>query len=135
MASVLFVCHQNAGRSQMSEALFSRTASGRLEARSAGTRPAARLHPNVVGAMREVGIDLSSRQPRRLTCDLTEWADVIVTMGCGDECPYVPGKKFIDWNLTDPADKTSAEVRAIRDEIAARVNDLVAQLDARALAS
>jgi arsenate reductase len=89
----------------------------------------------VVEAMREVGIDLSQQHPQALTSDGIEWADVVVTMGCGDECPYIPGKKYLDWNLTDPAGRTLAEVRAIRDEINARVAELIAQLEARSLAS
>src|SRR5919198_1449778 len=101
MARVLFVCRQNAGRSQMSETLFSRAADGRHEARSAGTTPGDRVHPEVVTAMREVGIDLSDRKPQPLTDELARWPDVVVTMGCGDECPYVPGKRYLDWDLPD----------------------------------
>src|SRR5687767_8743351 len=92
MANVLFVCLHNAGRSQMSEALFSRATAGRHEARSAGTTPGERVHPEVVEAMQELGIDLSGRVPRKLECEDSVWADVVVTMGCGDECPYIPGK-------------------------------------------
>jgi arsenate reductase (thioredoxin) len=129
VANVLFVCTQNAGRSQISQALFERIAQGHHEARSAGTRPADHVHPPVVEAMREEGIDLSSRTPRTLTDDLSEWADVVVTMGCGEECPYIPGKRYLDWELTDPAGKTLAEVRAIRDHIKRRVTDLLLELD------
>lgn len=130
MAAVLFVCRQNAGRSQMSEALFAKVVNGRHEARSAGTEPAERIHPEVVEVMREVDVDLSGRRPHPLTEPVTEWADVIVTMGCGDACPYVPGKQYVDWDLSDPAGKPLAEVRLIRDEIASRVAALAAQLDA-----
>ncbi len=99
MARVLFVCLHNAGRSQMSRALFEREARAAHEARSAGTTPGERVHPEVVEAMRELGIDLSGRIPQKLSDDLAQWADVVVTMGCGDECPYIPGKRYIDWDL------------------------------------
>ena len=131
MSRVLFVCKQNAGRSQMSHALFQRAAQGRHESRSAGTRPAEQVHPVVADAMREVAIDIAGNRPQKLTDDLGQWADVVVTMGCGDECPYIPGKQYIDWDLTDPADRSLADVRAIRDDIQARVIDLVRDLDAR----
>src|ERR1039457_3363643 len=100
---VLFVCLHNAGRSQMSQALFERAADGRHEARSAGTTPGDRVHPAVVAAMDELGLDLSGRTPQLLTRELAEWADVVVTMGCGDECPFVPGVRYVDWELPDPA--------------------------------
>jgi arsenate reductase (thioredoxin) len=128
MATVLFVCRQNAGRSQMSQALFERAAEGRDRALSAGTTPAARVHPEVVEAMRELGIDLSDRTPQRLTPQLAAQADVVVTMGCGDECPFLPGKRYIDWDLTDPAGRPPDEVRSIRDEIDRRVRALVDDL-------
>jgi len=131
MANLLFVCKQNAGRSQMSEALFEGAANGRHQSRSAGTRPAEHVHPVVADAMLEVGIDIAANQPQKLTDDLAQWADVVVTMGCGGECPYIPGKRYIDWDLTDPADKSLAEVRAIRDDIGRRVADLLVELDAR----
>jgi arsenate reductase len=115
----------------MSNALFQRAAQARHDSRSAGTRPAEQVHPVVADAMREVGIDISGNRPQELTDDLGQWADVVVTMGCGDECPYIPGKRYLDWDLTDPADKSLAEVRAIRDDIRARVTDLVLELDAR----
>ena len=134
MARVLFVCQQNAGRSQMSQALFERATNGRHQARSAGTRPAEHVHPVVVDVMRERGIDLSLRRPQKLTDDLGQWADVVVTMGCGDECPYIPGKKYIDWDLTDPDGKSVAEVRAIRNDINARVRQLASDLDGGSLA-
>lgn len=128
MARVLFVCLHNAGRSQMSEALFSRAAAGRHEARSAGTTPGERVHPEVVEAMRQLDIDLSGRVPRKLEREDAEWADVVVTMGCGDECPYIPGKRYVDWDLPDPAGRSVDEVRAIRAEIDARVRELAAEL-------
>ena len=102
MARALFVCLHNAGRSQMSAALFERAADGRHEADSAGTTPGDRVHPEVVEVMRELGIDLAGRVPRKLTTEAAEKADVVVTMGCGDECPYIPGKRYIDWDLEDP---------------------------------
>lgn len=129
MARVLFVCLHNAGRSQMSQALFERTAGGRHEGQSAGTRPGPEVHPEVVDATREVGIDVSGRVPRPLTPELAAWADVVVTMGCGDECPYIPGKRYLDWELPDPAGRPLAEVRRTRDEIGRRVVELVGQLD------
>ena len=132
MAKVLFVCKQNAGRSQMSQALFERLANGRHQSRSAGTRPAGYVHAVVIDVMREQDIDLSDRRPQKLTDDLAEWADVVVTMGCGDECPYIAGKKYIDWDLTDPDGKSLVEVRAIRDDIRARVGDLVRSLGSSA---
>jgi arsenate reductase (thioredoxin) len=128
MARALFVCLHNAGRSQMSEALFMRAASGRHEARSAGTTPGERVHPEVIEVMAELGIDLADRTPRRLTREDAEWADVVVTMGCGDECPYIPGKRYIDWDLVDPKGQPVDAVRATRDEIARRVADLMQEL-------
>jgi arsenate reductase (thioredoxin) len=129
MATALFVCRQNAGRSQMSAALFERAGEGRHAALSAGTTPAERVHPEVVDVMRELGIDLSGRVPQRLTRELAERADVVVTMGCGDECPYIPGKRYVDWELPDPHGRPVEEVRATRDDIAGRVGALVAELD------
>jgi arsenate reductase (thioredoxin) len=131
MAIVLFVCLHNAGRSQMSEALFERAAGGRHRALSAGTTPARQVHPVVAEAMRELAIDISKRRPRQLTHELAEQADVVVTMGCGDECPYIPGKRYVEWDLADPKDRPLAEVRATRDEIASRVGLLVRELDGR----
>jgi arsenate reductase len=132
MATALFVCLHNAGRSQMSAALFERAAGGRHRALSAGSEadPAGRVHPQVVEAMRELGIDLSGRRPQRLTRELAEQADVVVTMGCGDACPYIPGKRYLDWDLADPKGRPLDEVRPTRDEIARRVEALVAELDA-----
>ena len=131
MSKVLFVCKQNAGRSQMSDALFQRIANGRHQSRSAGTRPAEHFHPVVADAMRELGIDISGNRPQKLTDDLAQWADLVVTMGCGDECPYIPGKRYIDWDLSDPDGKPLAEVRAIRDDIKTRVGELLVELDSR----
>ncbi|MDW5596816.1 arsenate reductase ArsC [Conexibacter stalactiti] len=129
MANVLFVCLQNAGRSQMSEALFTRAAAGRGHtARSAGTTPAAQVHPEVVVVMRELGIDLADRIPHRLSDDDARWADVVVTMGCGDACPYIPGRRYLDWQLSDPHGQELDAVRAIRDEIGARVKALLGEL-------
>jgi arsenate reductase len=130
LARTLFVCLHNAGRSQMSEAFFARAAGGRHEARSAGTTPANRVHPEVIEVMNELGIDLGGRKPRRLSREDAEWADVVVTMGCGDECPYIPGKRYLDWDLTDPKGRPVEAVRATRDEIGRRVRALVAELDA-----
>jgi arsenate reductase len=132
MANVLFVCLHNAGRSQMSRALFERAAGGRHEARSAGTEPAERVHPEVVDAMRELGVELADRVPRRLTHEDAEWADVVVTMGCGDACPYIPGRRYVDWELSDPAGQPVELVRATRDEIATRVEQLARELDQQA---
>ena len=129
MAQVLFVCLHNAGRSQMSEALFTRAAAGHHEARSAGTTPGDRVHPEVVEAMRELGIDLSTRVPKRLTDADAEWADVVVTMGCGDECPFIPGKRYLDWDLPDPKGRPLEEVRATREEIERRIGELLGELE------
>jgi arsenate reductase len=130
MANALFVCLQNAGRSQMSQALFERAAEGRHGARSAGTTPAAGVHPEVVEVMAELGIDLAGRVPHGLTEEDALWADVVVTMGCGDKCPYIPGRRYVDWDLADPSGRPLEEVRATRDEIDRRVRDLVVELDA-----
>jgi len=130
MAHVLFVCLHNAGRSQMSQALFERAAGGRHTASSAGTTPGDRVHPEVVEVMRELEVDLSDRRPHQLDREAAERADVVVTMGCGDECPYIPGKRYLDWDLPDPKGRRLDEVRATRDDIAARVEGLVRELDA-----
>jgi arsenate reductase len=129
VSRVLFVCLHNAGRSQMSEALFRLAAGDRHEARSAGSTPAERVHPEVVEAMRELGVDLSDRIPHKLDRSDAEWADVVVTMGCGDACPYIPGKRYIDWDLPDPSGRPLDEVRATRDEIRKRIEALAAELD------
>jgi arsenate reductase len=126
----------------MSEALFERAvaaraaaggdrAASRHAAESAGTAPAERVHPQVVEAMRELGVDLAGRTPKRVTREMAQRADVVVTMGCGDQCPYVPGTRYLDWELPDPAGRSLEEVRATRDEIARRVERLVAELDER----
>ena len=130
MSHVLFVCIQNAGRSQMAHALFDRAAGGRHQARSAGSRPARRVHPEVVDVMRELDIDVAGNVPHALDRADMEWADVVVTMGCGDECPYIPGKRYIDWELTDPAGQPVEVVRSVRDDIDARVRTLVDELPA-----
>jgi arsenate reductase len=128
MARALFVCLHNAGRSQISEALFGRAAEGRHEARSAGTTPGEQVHPEVVEVMSELGIDLGGKTPRRLTTEDAEWADVVVTMGCGDKCPYIPGKRYVDWDLPDPKGRPVDEVRDLRDEIERRTAALAAEL-------
>ena len=128
VARVLFVCLHNAGRSQMSQALFERAADGSHQAASAGTTPGDRVHDEVVAVMREIGIDLSERTPRLLTQDLVEWADVVVTMGCGDACPYIPGKRYVDWDLPDPKGLPQDDARRLRDEIDQRVRALEAEL-------
>jgi arsenate reductase (thioredoxin) len=130
MATALFVCLHNAGRSQMSQALFERAAEGRHRALSTGTTPADRVHPEVVEVMRELGIELADREPKLLTRELAEQADVVVTMGCGDECPYIPGRRYLDWDLEDPKGRPLDEVRATRDDIDRRVRELVQELDA-----
>ncbi|HYI35776.1 MAG TPA: arsenate reductase ArsC [Thermoleophilaceae bacterium] len=129
MARALFVCLHNAGRSQMSAALFERAAQGRHRSDSAGTTPGERVHPGVVEVMRELDIDLADRVPQKLTTAAAEKADVVVTMGCGDECPYIPGKRYIDWDLPDPKGLPIDQVREIRDGIARRVEGLVRELD------
>ena len=112
------------------QALFERAANGRHTALSAGTTPGERVHPEVVEVMRELGLDLADRKPQLLTRELAQGADVVITMGCGDQCPYIPGKRYIDWELPDPKGRPLEEVRATRDEIANRVRDLIAELDA-----
>jgi len=131
MATILFVCLHNAGRSQMSAALFERAAEGRHHALSAGSEadPGGRVHPPVVAVMREIGIDLSDRRPQRLSLELADAADVVVTMGCGDACPFIPGKRYIDWELPDPKGRPLDEIRATRDDVAERVQTLVDELD------
>lgn len=126
--TVLFVCVHNAGRSQMAAALLERLGGDRVRVLSAGTHPADDVHPNVVASMREVGIDLSAARPRPLEDEAVREADVVVTMGCGDECPFYPGRRYEDWDLPDPADRPVEEVRAIRGDIERRVRDLLASL-------
>jgi arsenate reductase (thioredoxin) len=121
MRRALFVCIGNAGRSQMAQAFYEELGG---EARSAGSRPESQLHGSVVDAMNEAGIDISSRRPKGFTDADVEWADLVVTMGCGDVCPFFPGKEYVDWNLPDPAAMPADEVRALRDEIRRRVTEL-----------
>ena len=127
MPNVLFVCVRNAGRSQMAQALLERAAGGHA-ARSAGSAPAGRVQPEVVDVMREIGIDVAGCVPRRLERADAEWADVVVTMGCGDACPVVPGVRYVDWELDDPHGRPLDEVRAIRDEIAGRMERLLGEI-------
>src|SRR4051794_27565641 len=112
----------------MSRALFERAAGSSHRAQSAGTQPGRQVHPEVVQVMDEVGIDLSAEVPERLSREQAEWADVVVTMGCGDECPYIPGKRYLDWDLEDPKGRPLEEVRATRDEISERIDALIAEL-------
>jgi arsenate reductase len=126
--AVLFVCVHNAGRSQMAAALLARHARGAVEVRSAGSEPADRINPAVREVMTEIGIDLSAEQPKRLTTDAVQASDVVITMGCGDTCPVFPGKRYLDWELTDPAGKGVDEIRPIRDEIDAWVRALLDEL-------
>jgi|SRR5215213_5272991 len=130
MAHVLFVCLHNAGRSQMSQALFERAAAGRHTTESAGSvaEPGGRVHPEVITVMKELGLDLSDRRPQPLTDELAARADVLVTMGCGDTCPYFPGKRYIDWDLPDPKGRPVDEVRKTRDEIAQLAQELAVKL-------
>ena len=125
---VLFVCVHNAGRSQMAAALLDHQAKGRVHVRSAGSTPADEINPAVIAAMDEVGVDLSKEFPKPLTTEVVQAADVVVTMGCGDACPIFPGKRYLDWELPDPAGKSVEEVRGIRDEIGKRVHALLAEL-------
>jgi arsenate reductase len=131
--SVLFVCVHNVGRSQMAAALLDQHAHGRVHVRSAGSMPAERLNPAVVAAMAEVGLDLSAALPKPLSDDVVQDSDVVITMGCGDACPIYPGKRYLDWQLPDPAGLSVEQVRPIRDEIERRVRALLVELfgDAR----
>lgn len=126
--SVLFVCVHNAGRSQMAAAFLTHLSRGALEVRSAGSQPADAVNPAAVEAMSEVGIDLSAEIPKVLTTEAVRDSDVVITMGCGDSCPYFPGKRYEDWVLEDPAGQGVDAVRPIRDEIRARVEELIASL-------
>ena len=125
---VLFVCVHNAGRSQMAAGLLDARSGGAVRVRSAGSTPASEVNPAVVEAMTEIGIDLSREFPKPITEDAVRAADVVVTMGCGDACPIYPGKRYLDWELTDPAGKSLEEVRAIREQIDRRVQGLLAEL-------
>lgn len=127
--SVLFVCVHNAGRSQMAAGFLTHLAGGRVEVRSAGTAPAESINPVVVEAMKEEGIDLSTEAPKVLTTDAVQASDYVITMGCGDECPYFPGKTYLDWQLDDPAGQGIDAVRPIRDQIRAKVEALLAEID------
>ncbi|WP_325051319.1 arsenate reductase ArsC [Pseudonocardia dioxanivorans] len=127
---VLFVCVHNAGRSQMAAALLHHHAHGTVNVRSAGSAPADTINPAVGEVMNEIGLDLSQEFPKPLTDDVVRAADVVITMGCGDACPVYPGKRYLDWDLTDPAGKTAAEIRPIRDEIDRRVRELITELTA-----
>lgn len=128
LPQVLFACVHNAGRSQMAAALLERYAAGRIQVRSAGSAPAETVNPTVLEAMREIGIDLASAKPKLLDEDLVRLSDVVITMGCGDTCPFFPGKRYEDWDVEDPAGRDLATVRRIRDEIDARVRRLVTTL-------
>jgi len=125
---VLFVCTHNAGRSQMAAALLHHQAAGRLHVTSAGSQPAEQLNPAVVQAMAEIGLDISREFPKPLTADKVQAADVVITMGCGDACPIYAGKRYLDWDLPDPAGLDLAAVRPIRDDIAQRVQHLLTEL-------
>ena len=126
---VLFVCTHNAGRSQMAAALLDREAAGRVRVTSAGSQPASELNPAVVAAMAEIGLDISREFPKPLTAGTLAAADVVITMGCGDACPVYPGKRYLDWDLPDPAGLALEQVRPIRDEIARRATALARELD------
>ncbi|WP_306369881.1 arsenate reductase ArsC [Nocardiopsis sp. CC223A] len=127
--SVLFVCVHNAGRSQMAAAWLTHLSEGRIEVRSAGSAPADTLNPAVVEAMAEVGIDITDQHPKLLTVDAVEASDVCITMGCGDTCPIFPGKRYLDWELPDPAGQGVEAVRPIRDEIRKRVEELIEEIN------
>ncbi|MFD9704715.1 arsenate reductase ArsC [Lentzea sp. NPDC059081] len=130
--SVLFVCVHNAGRSQMAAAFLTHLAGDRVEVRSAGSAPADAVNPAVVQAMKEVGIDISQETPKVLTTDAVQASDVVITMGCGDACPFFPGKRYLDWPLEDPAAQGVEAVRPIRDEIERRVRGLIEEIAVRA---
>jgi arsenate reductase (thioredoxin) len=132
LPEVLFVCVHNAGRSQMAAALLEQKAGDRVRIRSAGSEPSELLNPAVVGAMAEIGIDISSERPKRLADDMVRQADVVITMGCGDACPIYPGKRYEDWELEDPSGKDLQTVRGIRDRISERVDRLLRDLTGRA---
>jgi arsenate reductase len=131
---VLFVCVHNAGRSQMAGAFLARLSGGVVDVRSAGSAPAAAVNPAVVEAMREVGIDISAEAPKALTADAVRVSDVVITMGCGDACPFFPGKRYLDWSLPDPAGQGVPAVRPIRDEIERLVRGLLTELGIPAVA-
>ncbi|MEF3323225.1 arsenate reductase ArsC [Gulosibacter sp. GYB002] len=126
--SVLFVCVHNAGRSQMAAGYLRHLAGGRVEVRSAGSMPAEQINPVAVEAMREEGIDITAEQPKILTTEAVQDSDVVITMGCGDACPFFPGKRYEDWKLDDPAGQSIDAVRPIRDDIKQRIETLLAEL-------
>ncbi|MFH8836541.1 arsenate reductase ArsC [Streptomyces sp. NPDC017868] len=131
LASVLFVCVHNAGRSQMAAGFLRHLAGDRVEVRSAGSLPGDRINPSAVAAMAEVGIDISGQKPKVLTAEAARASDYIITMGCGDACPYFPGKTYLDWQLEDPAGQGVEAVRPIRDEIRTLIEGLIAEIDAK----
>ncbi|MGW9024905.1 arsenate reductase ArsC [Streptomyces sp. NPDC055722] len=131
LASVLFVCVHNAGRSQMASGFLNHLAGGRIEVRSAGSLPGDQVNPAAVEAMKEVGVDISEQKPKVLTTEAVQASDYVITMGCGDACPVFPGKKYLDWDLEDPAGKGVEAVRPIRDEIQKRIEALIAEIDAK----
>ena len=130
-ASVLFVCVHNAGRSQMAAGFLTELAGDRIEVRSAGTQPGDQVNPSAVAAMGEIGIDISENFPKKLTDESVKDSDYIITMGCGDECPYFPGKTYLDWPLDDPAGQGVDAVRPIRDEIRKKIEALIAEIDTK----
>lgn len=132
IASVMFVCVHNAGRSQMAQGFLTELAGDRIEVRSSGTMPADSVNPAAVAAMAELGIDISNQKPKVLTDDDVKASDYVITMGCGDACPFYPGKKYLDWKLEDPAGQSVEAIRPIRDEIRSLVENLVAEIDAKA---
>ncbi|GAA1117531.1 MULTISPECIES: arsenate reductase ArsC [Kitasatospora] len=134
LASVLFVCIHNAGRSQMAAGFLTHLAGDRVEVRSAGSVPGEMVNPSAVAAMAELGIDISDQKPKILTTEAVQASDYVITMGCGDACPYFPGKKYLDWKLEDPAGQGVEAVRPIRDEIKTLIEGLIAEIDAKAAA-
>ncbi|MCX2182210.1 arsenate reductase ArsC [Streptomyces sp. SKN60] len=130
LASVLFVCVHNAGRSQMAAGFLSDRAGDRIEVRSAGSLPADQINPAAVEAMAELGIDIAGQAPKILTTEAVQASDYVITMGCGDACPIFPGKKYLNWELEDPDGKSVEAVRPIRDEIKTRIESLIAEIDA-----
>lgn len=133
IASVMFVCVHNAGRSQMAQGFLQHLAGDRVEVRSSGTMPAEQVNPSAVQAMQELGIDISLAKPKVLTDEDVRASDYVITMGCGDACPFYPGKKYLDWKLDDPAGKGVEAVRPIRDQIKRLVVDLIAEIDGRGI--
>ncbi|MEU6947764.1 arsenate reductase ArsC [Streptomyces sp. NPDC046316] len=131
LASVLFVCVHNAGRSQMAAGFLSHLAGDRIEVRSAGSIPGDQVNPAAVEAMQEAGVDISDQEPKVLTTEAVQASDYVITMGCGDACPIFPGKKYLDWTLADPAGQGIEAVRPIRDEIKGLVEGLIAEIDAK----